>query len=428
MKKFIASLALALWSVASVSGQVTIDRCVSLAQQHYPLVRKYGLLDATRDVNISEINSAWLPRVAVTGQTTWQNAVPTFPASLAGMMAQMKAPELKGLPRWQYRAGVEVGQTLWDGGASRRRSEMERASTAASSAALDVELYAVRERVEGVYFGILLLRDQLEQTRLTHELLMKNLDRVRAAVRAGAALQADADMIEAQALTLEQQMEQARSAEQGYLRVLELFTGEAIGSQALVRPEATVPADLSPQRPELKLLDARRRVNMAALNLADVSLMPKVGLFAQGFYGNPGLDNFKSMTDSKGSFNIIGGVKATWNIDAFYTRRDSQARTALANDMLDAERATLLHNLNIQSASQQSAIGALEKVKREDAKIISLRRSVRQAAEAQLAAGVIDATALIAKITDESIAELNARYHDIQLIQEIYRLKYTLNR
>lgn len=63
-----------------------------------------------------------------------------------------------------------------------------------------------------------------------------------------------------------------------------------------------------------------------------------------------------------------------------------------------------------------------------DAKIIELRRSVRRSAESQLENGVIDATALLSKITDENRAELMARYHEIELLKKIYELKNTLNR
>ena len=64
----------------------------------------------------------------------------------------------------------------------------------------------------------------------------------------------------------------------------------------------------------------------------------------------------------------------------------------------------------------------------DDERIVTLRASVRQAAESQLKNGVIDATALLSKITDENLALLTARYHEIQLLQNIYKLKNTLNR
>lgn len=64
----------------------------------------------------------------------------------------------------------------------------------------------------------------------------------------------------------------------------------------------------------------------------------------------------------------------------------------------------------------------------DDARIVDLRSNVRKAAESRLRNGVIDATALLVKITDENQARLTAAYHEIQLIQSIYKLKNIINR
>lgn len=415
--------------VGSLAGhsEITVEQCVEYAQANYPLIKKYELLEQTSDISLSEINTAWFPRVAVTGQTTWQSAVPTFPKAYTGMMQQL-GTELKGLPRWQYRAGVEVSQTVWDGGTTARRRELEKASTAVQQSSLDVDMYAVRERVESIYFGLLLVRNQIEQLENTHKRLQQVATQMKVYVQNGTALTSDADLVEAQILTLEQQIDQAQSSADGYLQILKIFIDRPIAMVDLVAGRAHVPADLSPLRPELKLMDARRDLARVQQRLSDTALMPKFGLFGQGFYGNPGLDNFKSMLDREATFNFIGGVKATWNIDAFYTRNSSRRRTTLAEEMIETDRATLLRNLAMQSDSQLSSINGLKKIIEKDTKIVELRSNVRNAAEAKFENGVVDSTYLLEKITDELASRINAKYHEIQLIQEIYRLKYTLNR
>lgn len=415
--------------VGSLTGhsEITVEQCVEYAQANYPLIKKYELLKQTSEISLSEINTAWFPRVAVAGQATWQSAVPTFPKAYTGMMQQL-GTELKGIPRWQYRTGVEVSQTVWDGGTTARRRELEKASTAVQQSSLDVDMYAVRERVESIYFGLLLVRNQIEQLENTRKRLQQVATRMKVYVQNGTALTSDANLVEAQLLTLEQQIDQARSSADGYLQILKIFIDRPIAIADLVCGTAQVPADLSPLRPELKLMDARRDLARVQQRLTDTALMPKFGLFGQGFYGNPGLDNFKSMLDREATFNFIGGVKATWNIDAFYTRNSSQRRTALAEEMIETDRATLLRNLAMQSDSQLSSINGLKKIIEKDTKIVELRSNVRDAAEAKFENGVVDSTYLLEKITDELASRLNAKYHEIQLIQEIYRLKYTLNR
>lgn len=434
MRRFLFILTAVLsWGSLSGSAQeasanlITIEQCVDSACANYPIIRKYALMQATSEVNLDEINTAWLPKIAVTGQSTWQNAVPTFPGKFSTVMAQM-GTELKGIPHWQYRAGVEVTQTVWDGGTTSLRRRLERESASLQQASVAVDMYSVRERVENLFFANLLIRDQIAQSQLTLKLLRQNLERVQALVNGGAALQSDADMLEAQALSLEQQIEQAEAAAAGYAQMLELFTGMKISASMLAEPSDYIPQDLTPMRPELRLFGLRKDTNNAAQSLQDAALTPKVALFAQGFYGNPGLDNFRSMTDHSGSFNLLTGIKLSWNFDALYTRRSSRHRTALSNAMIDAEKETLLHNLSIQTASLMASIDGIQKSSKSDERILQLRTNVRKAAEAQLSNGVIDATSLLAKITDENIAALTMRLHRIQLLQEIYKLKYTLNR
>ncbi|MDE6394556.1 MAG: transporter, partial [Duncaniella sp.] len=142
----------------------------------------------------------------------------------------------------------------------------------------------------------------------------------------------------------------------------------------------------------------------------------------------PGFNYFKSMIDRSLSFNIMAGVKVSWNIDSFYTRRNAEMRTSLNARSIRADRDVFLFNTRLQSTSQLDAINSLRALMKDDAEIIALRANVRKAAESQLANGIIDATALLTKISDENLAMLNAKLHEIQLIQEIYNLKYTLNR
>ncbi|MDE5750856.1 MAG: TolC family protein, partial [Duncaniella sp.] len=160
----------------------------------------------------------------------------------------------------------------------------------------------------------------------------------------------------------------------------------------------------------------------------DTNLMPKIGFFAQAYYGYPGLNYFESMRTRDLSFNLLAGVKVSWNIDALYTRDNGRRRTALDAARTEADRDIFLFNSGLQTASQLENIDGLRKVMDEDARIIELRANVRRAAESQLENGVIDASALLSKISDENLARLSASLHEIQLIREIYNLKYTLNR
>ena len=427
MSKQYLFLALALFASVRLSAQVTLEECVELAQDNYPLVRRYDLLEQTREVTLSEIGKSWLPQINVYGQGTVQNETPAFPESLAGMISRTGI-SVPGLNEWQYRAGVDISQNIWDGGVSKAGRRAERAEDAERRAALDVGLHAVRERVEELYFDILLIEAQAEQIRNMQTLLRSNLDKLRTMLENGTAMQSDVDMVEAQYLDNTQQLIRAESAAESCRKVLEIFTGRSLGGEELVKPDASMPRDLSPDRPELRHFEARMQTNEARSAGITASVMPRIGLFAQAYYGYPGFDYFESMMNRDPSFNILAGVKVSWNIGAFYTKRSGRRKLRLSSDDIAVERDVFLFNTDMQIRSQLDRIEELRAVMKKNDRIVELRTNVRKAAESRLDNGVIDATDLLTKLTDEKQARLNASYQEIQLLQSICRLRYTLNK
>ena len=426
MKRFLP-LVVSLLGSLPLFAQVTLEECVKLAQENYPLIRKYDLLAQVEEIDLSEINKSWLPQVSLYGQGTAQNETPSLPESLARVIDQA-GMDMKGVDEWQYKAGVDIRQNVWDGGESKAQKNTARAERAERQAALDVQLYAVRERVEDLFFAILLLDEQMAQTRNMLTLLENNLDKLRAMLRHGTAMQSDVDMVEAQCLSVKQQLIQAERSSKSYREVLGMFIGKQLAGQELLKPDASIPHDLVPNRPELRYFEAQAQVNEAKKASVAASTMPRISLFAQAYYGYPGFDYFESMMGRDPSVNLLAGVKVSWNLGAFYHKKNENRKLRLASDNIAVERDVFLFNTNLKTRSQLNRIDELRAVMQENKRIVELRERVRKAAESQLDNGVIDATDLLAKLTEEKQARLTASYHEIQLLQGIYRLKYTLNR
>ena len=427
LKQYLITALVLLATGTGLSAQVTIEECVTLAQENYPLIKQYGLIEQTKEVNLSDIDKSWLPQIGVYAQGTVQNEVPSFPESLAGIINRT-GTHIEGLNEWQYKIGVDISQSIWDGGTAKSQRRVERATDAERQAATDVQLYAIRQRVESLYFGILLIDEQAKQTRAMQELLLSNLDKLRAMLRNGTAMQSDVDMLEAQYLSTAQQLTQAEYTSASYRRVLEIFIGKSLAGVELLKPDASIPASLSPERPELRHFETQMQSIEAKDASITSSLMPKIGLFAQAYYGYPGFDYFESMMNRDPSFNILAGVKVSWNIGAFYTKKNNRRKLQLSSSNIAVQRDVFLFNTNLETRSQTDRIHELETIMKENDRIVELRTNVREAAESQLDNGVIDATALLTKLTDEKQARLTASYHEIQLLQSIYQLKYTLNK
>ena len=381
----------------------------------------------TEEYTLSNARRAWLPQLSLAAQATWQTAVPTLPDALTGMLSQQGAG-IPGLNKDQYKVALELNQTLWDGGKSSADKQIAEAEAAEQRQAADVDLYALEERVDDLYFGILLLDERIVQTTLTLELLRSSLDKVRSLQRNGVAMQSDSDAVEAELLSVGQQLTQIETTRDSYRRMLEIFIGRELDGRNLTRPEATEPVSFDAARPELALFDAKIGKLSAQERLVKSATRPRFGLFAQGYYGYPGMDYFENMMSSDWSWNALIGVKMSWNFGAYYTKKNTLSKLRTAQRQVDVKRDIFLFNTQLQTIQESGDVARLRKALADDDRIVQLRRSVREAAESKLRNGIIDTNDLLRKITEEDTAAAARSAREIELIKTIYELKHTLNR
>ena len=424
MKKVLLILLVAM-SVSGVAAQ-SLDECRRLAREHYPEIRQYDLISQTEQYNLSNAVRAWIPQVALSAQVTYQSATPAYPDAFNAIL-QANGMEMDGVRKDQYKIAVDVSQNIWDGGLSNANRLMAEAEAEEQRRCVDVSVYALQSRIDNIYFGILLLDERVAQTEMLISVLESNLSRMRAYCENGVARQVDADVVEAELLSARQTLAQVLSSRASYRRMLELFIGCTLSDDKLERPVMRDLPPFTPARPELAMFSAQENRLSAQRKAINTSVMPRLSAFAQGFYGYPGLDMFKSMVSSDWSFNAIVGVRMSWNIGAFYTKKNNLDKLDLAQKQLDVQRDVFLFNTQMQIVQDEGEITRLRHAVDEDERIVELRRRVRVTAESQLENGVIDATDLLRKIADERDAALAQSVHEIELLQAVYRLKTTLN-
>ena len=423
--KHICLLCGMMWLTVSAFAQ-SLDECRRLAREHYPEIRQYDLITQTEQYNLSNAAKVWIPQVTFSGQATYQSAAPTYPEAFSSMM-QTNGIHMTGVQKDQYKVAVDVSQHIWDGGKSKADRALAEAEAEELRRKTDVSLYDIQSRVDNIYFGILLLDERKAQTEALIALLESNLARMRTYYKNGVAMQADVDILEAELLTARQTLGQVESSRSSYRRMLEIFIGQALTSPRLERPTMKDVGSRTSARPELALFDAQTNKLEAQRKAIYASLMPRFSAFAQGYYGYPGLDMFKSMTSSDGTLNALVGLRMSWNIGAFYTKKNNLEKLNIAQKQIAVGRDIFLFNTEMQTTQENGEIDRLHKALEDDNRIVELRQRVRKAAESQLVNGVIDTTDLLRKITDETTANLNRSTHEIELLQAIYKLKTTLN-
>lgn len=428
MKRFLSYLVLTfLMGLNGYAAELTIDECVSLARGNYPAVAQYGLLEKVKQLNLSNVSKAWLPQGSVSAQVSWQNDVAALPEVLTNILSQ-QGVAYPGLDKTQYRVGLDVSQQIWDGGKTKADREAIATGNTVERTALDLQLYDVEGRVEEIYFSILMMNERISQCDKTITLVDSTLGQVSSMYANGVAMKSDCDQIEAKLLTLRQQKARLTSTLGSIRRILEIFIGESIGERTMPLPAEEFTLKDEGRHPQLRLFDDRIANLTAQEAGVKASVMPTVNAFASGYYGYPGYNMFKNMQSGDLSFNFMIGLKVAWNFGSLYHRGNSLNKLQLQRSQVETERATFNFNNEMAISESLGQIAALRELMRDDERIVELRNSVIRAARSQLDNGILDATALLAKITDSELAENEMAQHHIELVKAIYNLNHLRNK
>ena len=409
-----------------VQGQ-TLEECQQAAEKNYPQIRQYGLIEKTTQLTVANIQKGWLPQVSASAQATYQSDVTAWPNEMKTMMSGMGI-DMKGLTKDQYRVGIDVQQTIYDGGVIGSQKRIAREQGKVQTAQNEVNIYNVRKRVNEIYFGLLLIDEQIKLNTDLQTLLAGNERKLESMTKRGTAAESDLQNVRAERLNAVQKGTELASQKQMLQRMLSTFCGIEVNN--IQKPQVKDDGrnlTAGNQRPELKMLDAQISVLKAQEKALNAALRPKVGVFAQGFYGYPGLNMFEYMMRHKWSLNGLVGARVTWTIGALYTRKNDKAKLQLQRDMTENSREVFLFNNNLEQIQQNENIERYEKLMAHDGEIISLRQAVRKAAESKLAHGIIDVNDLVREINQENAAFVQQSVHEIEMLKEIYDNKYTTN-
>lgn len=420
MKKYILIGLLAFASQLSLNSQsLTIEICQEKARANYPLVKQYGLIEQTAQYNISNANKGYLPQLTLSAKGTYQSQVTKLPITLPGVVI----PELS---KDQYQAVLEASQLIWDGGVISAQKKITNANTEVEKQKLEVDLFALNERVNQLFFGILLINEQIIQTEILENELLTNYNRVYAYKQNGVANQSDLDAIKVEQINVIQRKSELKSAQKSYFIMLSALTGLAIDEKTeLVKPELnlSILKETNNKRPELGLFEAQNKLLESQKSLLNAGNLPKIGAFIQGGYGKPGLN----MLTNEFSEFYIGGVRLSWNISGFYSQKNNINKIETSKKSVDIQKETFLFNSDLKTKQQQTEIEKLQSTLSNDDEIIRLRENIKKSATAKVENGTLTVSDLIREINAENQARQLKSLHEIQLIMSVYQLKNNIN-
>ena len=387
-------------------AQVTLEQCKAWAQGNYPVIKQYNLVEQSRRFTVENAAKAWLPKAVVSGTASYQSDVTTIPITLPGV-------DIPTLSKDQYDVNITVSQQVYDGGAVSSAKRLAEAQGDVGREQVSVAMYDVNRRIDELFFGAVLQED-----------LSLSLASVKAMVKGGIANQTDVDAVMVELVKAKQKGTSLLTQRNTYLKMLSTFVGKEIGDgDTLVKPMPPILQNGANSRPELALYAAQERLLDARLKSLNVALRPNVGLFARGGYGNPGLNMLKDDFDAY--YKV--GVTLSWNFGSLYTRANDRRNIDIERQTVQSERDAFLFNTRLQTEMQSGAVANLREQLRQDDEIITLRRRIREKAELRVANGTETVNEMLRDINAVIDAQLGKRLHEIQLLQEMYKIKHLNN-
>ena len=403
MKRFISILILIITFSSVAQERITLEECYTLVSQNYPLAKQSQLLEAQNKLDAEVISTSKLPQLSLDAQATYQSDVIEVP---------IPNSSIEPLNKDQYRATLSVNQLIYNGGATDASLNVKAAQLKTKQKQVDVNLYQLKQKINQLYFSILLSQETNLLLEAKQAQLKDKLGEVQAGIKYGMILPSSDKVLEAELLKLNQQFREVESSKLSLIETLSSIIGQPLDSAtAFQNPLVETPLHTELYRPELELFQFKREEIESNEALIAKQNIPKLFGFATGGYGNPGLN---VLDNSFQAFYTVG-IKFNWNVFDWNANKKQRESLVINKDIVNTESETFRLNTGIELNQYENEIEKIEAFIISDLEIINLRRDVLKSADSQLKNGVITSSAYITELTNLYEDENTLVKHNIML-------------
>jgi outer membrane protein TolC len=395
---------------------ITLSECYKKTEKNYPLVQQLELINLSEKYNLKNVTFSWIPQFQLYGKATLQSDAPSLSAPPPVNLSVE-------VPKDQYQAYLQMNQIVWDGGQIRSAKKTIIAAAEVQRKQNEVDIYAVRSRINDLFFGIILYDSQIEQIKVNLRELQRNLDKVTSLMELGFANELDRDAVRVEQLSAEQSIIQLSMLREGFVTMLGTFMGEELAPNVVLQKPEIFSVQETNNRLELQLFDAsiilQKIQNMQIL----AKNMPKIGLFVQGGFARPGLNMFNTGFKPY----AIGGVQLNWSFGNLYSIPNEKRIIENNINNIEISRKMFLLNQSIQTKQQNAIAEQYRKVLASDDEIIRMRETIYKASEAKTEYGTLSITDLMRDLNMEHVAKAQKIVHEVHYLKALYDLKNLYN-
>ena len=201
--------------------QLTLEECYEKSRLNYPLILQKEYIAKSKDYSVSNVWNGYFPQITISGQATYQSDVTSLPITFPGIT-------IDKLTKDQYKVVADVSQVIYDGGIMSSQSGLQKSIADVDDQKLEIELLKVKERINQIYFGILLLDAQITQIDFVKSDLNASLSKLTAALENGTAMKSDVDILKAELLKVNQKEIELNSSRIAFIDMLGLLINQQL--------------------------------------------------------------------------------------------------------------------------------------------------------------------------------------------------------
>jgi outer membrane protein TolC len=397
-------------SIYSQSDTITLLQCLKSAQENAVINSQFNVIEEITELKIANTKATNLPSLSAYGKAWYQSDAITVITS-AG-------PGLE-IDRFQYNAGLEADQKLFDGGMAKRSKELELANRESELSRIETEKYQLNNQASDLFFKSLLFEKSMDIIQLKDELLKERVKEMESAYENGVIKRIDLDKLKAEVLLLHQQQLEIRKLHEQTLSSLAILTGLDISNNPGLIIEDSVFLITETTRPEYKYFDAETQKIENLAHLQKSRNLPKLYAYGQTGYSYPGLNFFENQSD----YYYIIGAKLAWTIfDWKQTGRETEIirkQKEIVETRREDFNQKLIMSMDRENIEQQK----LREIIIMDEEIIHKREAITKGSANALSNGVITTTDYLEDLNAEIKARLDCETHKLQLQSSMVRQK-----
>ena len=402
---------------AQTNQVVTLDDCYTAAINNYPNIRQLDLNVQMNQLNKQNLQTNYLPSLNLNGQASYQSDVTKVPINVPGINIPTIAKD------W-YALNLDIEQMIYDGGLTNSLKKVEDADLGIAHQKLQIEFYQLKEQINQLYFGIVLLRKTMEILDVLKKNLEVTVAEAEVAYENGSLLGSDVDALRVEYHLALQQIVEKKEDMRALMASLQVLTDLTISSaDQLVVPEVKLADNqLLNNRPEYLLMGMQQTKLEMLSALTKEKRRPKFMAFGQAGYGRPGYDMLNDHFDSY--YKV--GARLHWNIWDWNQVRRGVLVLKVQNEIINTQKQSFDQHLKVELESKMAAIRKAEQLITTDEIIVGLQQNVVNTTHVQLKNGTITATHYVIELNKQVKAQLNLEAHKLQLIFSKYQYNIAL--